>query len=143
MLKLRADLCFPPKMYNIHSRKVNSSIEKEEKNSGFLLSACRASFHPGHGRGWERDADPLFHQRGDGAGCDAEGKAAWHNGTDLNDKWKSWCMGCTWLWIDQGHAPSSVKMKWNHSPCGLTLISLNSDTDVNNFDVFTGALGSS
>lgn len=125
MLKLRADLCFSPKMYNIHSCKVNSSIEKEEKIAGSLLSACRACFHPGHGRGWERDADPPFHQRGDGAGCEAEGKAAWHNMTDQNDTWESWYMGCTWLWIGQGDAPSSDKKKWNYCPWDLTLISLN------------------
>lgn len=133
MLKLRADLCFLPKIYNIHSCRVDSSMEKDEKIAGFLLSACRACFHPGHDRGWERDADPHFHQRGGGAGCDAEGKAAWHNMTDLNDRWKPWCMGCTWLWMDQGDASSAVKKKWNYSPSGLTLMSLNSDTDINNF----------
>lgn len=123
MLRLRADLCFPPKMYHIHSCKVNCSIEKEKKIAAFLLSACRACFLLAQGRSAERN----------GVGCDAEGKAAWHSMTDPNDSWKSWCMGCSWSWRDQRDAPSSVKKKWNHSACGLTLVSLNSDSDVNNF----------
>lgn len=69
-------------------------------------------------------------QRGSRAGCDAGVKAAWHSMTDLNDRWKSWCMGCTWLWRAQGDVPSLVKKKRNYSSCGLTLILLNSDTDV-------------
>lgn len=86
-------------MYNIHSCKINSSIEKEEKIAGFLISICKVCLHLGHYKSVKREQSLLQHWR----------YAAWQNMTDLNDRWKSWCRGCTHLsvaintWIEEAH----------------------------------------